>query len=435
MKKIDLDLCEDAVKMALKMGAQEAEAYATSEETIKTDVRYNVIANVTAHTKGAIGLRVFVNKGLGFASTNNVRYLEEACENAVRLARAAPRDEFSILPQPKKGGAVKVFDVPLSIEDCVSYTDDLIRSARGDKRVSIGMGGFSSCIQETYVANSNGINASEKRSDFEYWALGMCKDGDEVTDEVFRWGGTHFVHEIDTGKVGRAVGNAVLGLRGAKKTEGVQGEIILAPEALSEYLLRVLTESINADNVQKGVSKLKLKDMFSNHLTIVDDGSLPGGFSTSSFDREGVPHKPLTIIDRGELKSYLHNTYTANKAGTSSTGHAYGGPTSASSIAPTNFVIKPGDKRLKTIISEVDKGVIAEYFTGSVDMASGDFSGALKAGHLIDRGEITIPVKEVMIAGNFFDLLKNISGISRESRDLGGYKIPYIKTGGVSITS
>ena len=104
-----------------------------------------------------------------------------------------------------------------------------------------------------------------------------------------------------------------------------------------------------------------------------------------------------------------------------------GPPSSPPVVSSTNLVINAGSKDLNTLSSEIDRGIVLNRFSGNVNPVNGEFSGVVKGGHYIQNGEISFAVKEVMIAGNVFEALSNITGISRERKSFSDSVIPYIR--------
>ena len=104
-----------------------------------------------------------------------------------------------------------------------------------------------------------------------------------------------------------------------------------------------------------------------------------------------------------------------------------GGPNSPPVVSSTNLVISPGSSDLDTLISEIDRGIVLNRFSGNVNPINGEFSGVVKGGHYILNGEINFPVREVMIAGNVFDALANLTGISRERKSFSDSVLPHIR--------
>jgi len=173
----------------------------------------------------------------------------------------------------------------------------------------------------------------------------------------------------------------------------------------------------------------------SDSLTIEDNGLFPGGAGSSAFDREGISRKPLKIIDKGILSSYLYNSYSANKENRASTGHAVGGTRSIPGIGPSNILVNPGEKTQADLIKEIKKGLFVTRLSVQPNPFSGDFSGVVKGGFIIEDGELKRPVIETMIAGNIFSLLNQISGLSSERKKVSSFLIPYCRIEDVSITS
>jgi PmbA protein len=278
----------------------------------------------------------------------------------------------------------------------------------------------------------------EKLSVFSWSVMGMAIDGADVSSFDVQSGGSHRVRDIDVETAATEFAKTVTGSLGAKRTESFRGEMLLTPAAAIEMMEEAVAHSINSDSVQKKASHFagKIgKRVASRMLTIDDDATDAQGLGASSFDREGVPHSKNTVIENGVLKKFLYNTYTAKKAGTKSTGNASGSTSSPPSVSTTNFVVRPGRSSFDDLVSEMKQGVMISRFSGNVNPVNGDFSGVVKGGRLVHNGELSHAVREVMVAGNVFDCIKNLTGLSRERKVIGASIIPYVRFGGVSFTA
>jgi len=214
--------------------------------------------------------------------------------------------------------------------------------------------------------------------------------------------------------------------------------MLLTPNAANELVEDVISYSINSDAVQKKSSYFDGKlgrRVASDLLTIEDDATNTKGLGATSFDREGVPHKRNVIIEKGVLKRFIYNTYTANRAGVRSTGNASGSALSPPSVSVTNIVVKQGSTNLDTLIAEMKSGVILSRFSGNVNAVNGDFSGVVKGGRLVKNGQVQQAVKEVMVAGNVFDALLHLTGISRERKVIYDSILPYMRFDNISFTA
>lgn len=440
-----LELGELAVEKAIEFGADQAEAFLIQGREIDVRAENNEIKVATSQTEDGIGIRVFSKQGLGFASVNvlDEEKIEAAARDAVRLSKATPRDGYNVLPEPqpinKVAGLYDEKAEGLGMDKAISLVEEMLATARGyDSRVTVDVAMFNASVGRRAIVNSNGIREEEQGSDFGYFIMGMAVDGEEVSSFNYRSDSTRLVDAIDVKKVALEFARKVISSLGAKRGESFTGAVLLSPDAVAELIMGIIIDSTNANNVQKGMSKWVGKldqKVASSLLTIEDNGLLAGGAGSYSFDREGLPPIPLKIIEQGRLRAYLYNSYTAGKEGRQSTGHASGGTRGVPSIGPTNLIIAAGDKGKDQLISEIKKGVLVTRFSGSSDSVSGDFSGVVKGGFLIENGRISKPLIETLIAGNLFDLLPRISGISRETERIESLVAPYIRIEDISVTS
>ncbi|MEO0084467.1 MAG: TldD/PmbA family protein [candidate division WOR-3 bacterium] len=440
-----IELGELIIKKALELGANEAEAYLIKSKQFYVSIEANDIKLAKSQISDGVGIRVFKNQGLGFASVNTLakEKVLDAVSNAVRLANLAPSDSGNILPMPAETMPVvkDIYDPNvenLTMQDVLDYANTLLKTAINyDRRITIDSGIFSGSYGEHTVMNSKGIKVAEKFSSFEYGILGMARDNQEVSCFQDEFDSTRKISEINVVKVAMTFAEKVLKSLGAKKGESFKGTVILEPEVFADFI-GVAINAVSANNVQKKMSrwigKLNQK-VVSDCLTIEDNGLLPAGPASSAFDREGVSRKPLIIIDKGILNGYLYNSYCANKENRKSTSHAVGGVRSIPSVGPSNVIVHVGEKSLQKLISEVKKGVFVTRLSAQPDPFSGDFSGVVKGGFLIVDGELKQPLIETMIAGNVFTLLNQISGLSKESKKVGSFFLPYCRIEDVSVTS
>ena len=177
------------------------------------------------------------------------------------------------------------------------------------------------------------------------------------------------------------------------------------------------------------------------NVTIVDDGTMVfdlegtrvGGFGTSAFDGEGLPTRRTVIVERGVLKSYVMNTYTARKLGLRSTGNASRGLAGNPGIGAGNFYLEAGDMTPEALIGEVKQGLyVTEVMGFGVNLVTGDYSQGA-AGLWIENGELAYPVEEITIAGNLKDMYRNISAIGNDLRFRGASASPTIRVEGMMI--
>jgi len=177
------------------------------------------------------------------------------------------------------------------------------------------------------------------------------------------------------------------------------------------------------------------KQVASEKLSILDDGRRPGRFESTNFDREGIAPKIMWPIKNGIFTEPFHNARTAARDKTISNGHAAGSPSSTPSVSTTNIIVETGKTTLEELIADTKLGLLVKRYSGNIDPSSGDFSGVVKGGYLIENGKITTPLLGTMIAGNVFEMIKNISGISSDVEDLISVITPSIRFEGIKVTS
>jgi PmbA protein len=439
------DICSFAVREAEKRGAEYTEVYMARNKESEVFIESNDLKQSKSHKSSGLGVRVFVRGSVGFSSVNILEreHIKNAVIQAIKLARVTPTDKFNSMPDKTEIKFLKsIYDrkaESFNSSDATKMASDMLVAAKSfDDRVSVDSGNFTSSVTTHALLNSNGIRADETISSFSWSIMGMAINGKEISNFDFQFGATHHVKNIDVLSTGREFAEAVVNSLGARKIDSFKGKMLLTPSAASELIQDVISSSINSHIVQKGASKFEGKigkSVSSDLLTLEDDGVNINGLGSSSFDREGVPHRHNIIIENGILKKFIYNTYTANKENTESTGNAGGSPNTPPMVSTTNIVIKSGKSKLENLRSEMDKGIMINRFSGNVNTVNGDFSGVVKGGQYIRNGNIEYAVKEVMVAGNVFDALYDLTGISKERKLLADSILPYLLFENISFTA
>lgn len=200
--------------------------------------------------------------------------------------------------------------------------------------------------------------------------------------------------------------------------DGAPGEYdaVLAPLVFADIVGQIGRAS-SAFFVDAGLSFLAEKvgeEVSSNLLTVVDDGTQAGTYGSFPFDLEGLPVMRTPIIDRGELKGYLHNSTTAKKMNAVTTANA-----GLINPRPFNLVVGEGEGTVEDLISEVDEGIYVtnDWYLRYQNWTTGDFSMIPRdAMFVIKNGELAHPIKELRISDNIPRILRSIKGLSRERR-------------------
>lgn len=444
----ELELCDSLVERARKMGADDAEVFYIKSRQLGAVFEKNDLQVPKGDDYDGLGIRVLLyGKGgakQGFAATNMLSpdSLEETLLAAIAIANASPDDPNHWMPEPSAiepvPGRYDESAETMSLEDAVEQGLALVNSARAfDPRVTLDSAQYMVDITEKAIVNSKGIRLVEKDSVFTCLAMGFARDEKEVSSFDLEVAVTCRKDEIDPTAIGRKLAEKVVASLGATTVPSFKGDVIITPYAGYDLIAEPISFSCNAQNVQNGRSKwagMLGTEVMSPVISVTDDPKLPKAAGSTSFDREGVPPAPLQLVSEGTLNHYLYNCYTAKKDGVASNGRAAGSDHTVPGISTTNFVVASGKHSLDEMIAGCSKGLLVSRFSGNVDPVSGDFSGLVKGGHYIEAGKIVCPVKEVMISGNIYDLLRQVVDVSREYVDVGGSRMPYIQIEGCSIT-
>ena len=443
-----LGIAEKTVRLAVKKGAAEAEVYVYEGQASNIAIELGQVSKSNQIIDRGIGVRVIVNKAVGFAYTNIVKD-EQAVENVIERALSAakaskPDSDWKGFPQkkPYRGALEKAFDskvADLGADELVHLASRMLDSAvQVDKKVFPAEGGIGAAYISNAVANSNGVLGFDKGTIIECSLATLAKDGNKVTPICFEFNVAR-TFDINPEWVGAEAAKLSVSALKTKPIETKTTKLIMTQFALQDLLGNTLIGALKADSVQRGQSPFKGRigeKVASENLTIHDDGLYQGGMRTWQFDGEGVPHQKTTLIEKGVLRNFLYDNYTAKKEGKESTGNASrAGYLSTPGIETTNFCIMPGTKTADDMLKEVDDGLLVYYLQGahSSNPVSGEFSVVATPAWKIRKGEVVHASRGVMLAGNIFEVLKNVNVIGCNGRQMGSLVSPWVEVENVRV--
>jgi len=431
------------VEFALRSGADEAEAYLGMSSGTSIDIERGQIVRSAKSVDQGLGVRTVYRKAVGFSYTNTltIKNIEEAASRAFRAAKASrPDKDWHKLPSQGNFGAPKgTYDkriLDLSSDVLVEMTADMLGAVTGyDKRVLAVAGGTAASVFSSVVVNSHGVEASEVGTAVGCSMETIARDGADVTPACYEVD-TERVYDIDPVGVGvEAARQAVSSLKTRKMGSGTF-PVIFTQAAFRSLLYYTVINAVKADYVQRERSAFKDKigeRVASELVTVYDDGLLDGGLLTGKFDDEGVPSQKTSIIEKGVLKNFLYDNYTANKAGVESTGNASRSGVASYASTPvleaSNFVFAKGNKTAEELVAEVDEGLMVYGVQGahSSNPESGEFSVVATPVWKIEKGNVAYTVRDVMLTGVFFDVLRNVSALGNNVRKVGQLVAPWIR--------
>lgn len=437
------DALDFALNTALGTGIDEVEVAASIERLTSAMIERDEVRLGKSQQFSPLGVRVLKGKSQGFATTNALSKasIKRCVEEATAISRVSPPDNYNNIPAGTEVGSLDgIYDKStrnVTPSDVVEKADSMLDFTKSyDTRIKVDGGIFTVGEEEKLIRNSNGRMAKQLTTLSSWKLIGMAVDGSEVTSFDVAHGSHHFFSEANPEESVRELCNMVISSLRARKSESFKGTLIMSPEAFGDIFISPIMSAACALSVQKERSPLAGKigqQLATEMLTITDDGTRQEGSNACGFDREGTPCRRNRLLDKGFLTTYLQSCYTAARDKTESTGNASGSASSPPGNGPSNIVVEEGNQSLDSLYKETSRGIIVNRFSGNVDSATGDFSGVVKGGSVIQNGEITNPVKETLIAGNVYQLLNSISGISKVRKVMDNYILPYVKVENVSV--
>ena len=447
MMTIDLDrlaeempsLADSGVKRAKAKGAEESEVFISNVDTLSIAIRTGIIEARQGASLG-IGIRVVVDGKVGFAAISGMdeALVNRTIQEAIDVAKIRLLDpKFSHLADPisipSRDGIIDNHVLEFSDADALKEVEALSNSAfEYDKRIKSVYGGVVVQKGAFAVANSRGVNTYSKgalmRGGVYLTAVeqGKQKTGSESIDSR---------KLVDfTGVASKAAERALKMLKAKPLGKSFRTTTIWENIAISGLIKHMLNAAASARNVQEGKSFFKGKlneKVASSAMTLIDDGQLPEGLLTFKTDTEGVPSQGTTLIEKGVLKGYIYDSYSAiqeNRQSTGNAGRPWPEPFLATpNVFTTNLVVKPGEKDLNGLIAEVDEGVLITGFVMGVlhaNATTGEFSVVAPNAFIIKSGGIEHPLEPITIAGNFFHSLQNITKVGSDPKITSVGKIP-----------
>lgn len=405
---------EKAIKLLSKK-VDEAEILYLSSSSNTVEIKAGKVDLFKENSSSGYGIRVIKDKRTGFYFCNTLT--PEAVEKAVKISKVAQRDEHSSMPSGQDYEDLLGYDSridDINVDDALGFVEALLQPC-DEYHVTSTSGTVSWGRSEVRILNSNGVEGSDRGTSISGFLGTVARDKD--VSSGFYFDVSRFL-DLDFYGIGKEASRLAHESLNAKEIGTKKVSLTLLPPAVSELLESTLIPSFSADNVQRGRSMLADKmgeGVFSDLISLEDDGTLDKGLDTSKFDSEGVRSHRTGLVRDGVLEGFLYDTYTANKGALESTGNASRPSYSAvPGVGPSNVVVSgkgglSGDGLLV-------HGLIGAHTSNPI---SGDFSVETRNAFLDGR-----PVKKAIISGNIFDLLNKVVGFGDDYKQFSTVKTP-----------
>jgi len=419
-----LDLAERVVGLA--EGSEQLEVVVVHEHETEVRAYEGEVESLTVAESRGVGVRVVSGNRQGFAYTGT---LDEA---AVGEALAEARDNLSFATPDEYCGVaepdgVEPADMDLFRASLADYPTEakvamalelerLTRAA--DERISgIESAEYSDSITESAVATTTGIRATGRETGCFLSAYALAEqDGETQTGFGFSLG--RDPADLDMSTAADDAAERATRMLGAVKPPSGRLTVVLDPWVSAQFL-GIVGGTLSAEMVQKGRSLFadRLGDeVAAPGVTLIDDPTDARAFTASSTDGEGLATRRNLLIEGGRLDRFVHNSQTARRAGTVSTGSAVRGYSSTPGVGVRAVSLLPGQLSQAELVAGIDDGLLIQGVSGlhsGVNPVSGDFSTGAE-GLRIRGGELAEPVREFTIASTIQRMLLDMEAIGSD---------------------
>ncbi|HHX64453.1 MAG TPA: TldD/PmbA family protein [Chloroflexi bacterium] len=423
---------------ALRKRTEQAEVYTVESESTMVSFEANEVKSAKVEETRGIALRGMVDGRMGFTAAGGRVTQEELIENLLDSARYGDRIPI-VFPAPAPGPEVETYDpglIDVPIARFVEIGREIIAALRKvdpDAQVNVDI---RRSVDRSALRNSAGTETAERSSSLIMAVSIERVRGDDVLIVYDAISGISLTDEYRD-MVSHLTDKLELAKRAATLQSG-RMPVLFSPKGASVLMLPIM-QAVSGESVQRGTSPLSNRlgeQLFDRRLTVWDDPTLPGRPGSASYDDEGVPCRRKALIENGVARGFLFDLKTAALMETESTGNGSRGLFSTPSPSATNLIIEPGDTPLSDILKGIDRGLLVDDVLGlgQGNTISGAFSNTVGLAYVIEGGEIVGRVKDVSIAGNIYQDLREIAAISRESRWLYGHiQMPYILLSEINV--
>jgi len=425
---------EKALNHSKKIGIDECEVIEVKKKITTVRITDSDIAEVKQNYDKSYGIRLIHDKKIASIQTTNEQELEQIINNTFQtLTNLKSREFWKGLPYKTSQKILKgTFDEKLeyiSGSEAIDIAQIMINSANNSKITTIT--GSLNIVSENYeLMNSNGLNFNEKATYISGIINSESEQGTLPVSGIGHNSGrtlTNFTPE----QIGDDAKTMCVESINPQKIDSDSYSIIFEPYSVGELLAFVIASNFNFKTYSESRSCFSNnfeKEIAVKELNLSDDPHIPEGIGTKSVDDEGTETKKNNLIEKGVFKNTFSNLFDSYKEGRQSTGNASrpGSPMGKSSepipiSSPHNLKISSGDQSQAEMVKETKNGLLVGrlWYTYAVNPIKGDFSCTARSGiRIIKNGEIIGPGKSVRIIHNLSTMMKNISAIGNNQRNV-----------------
>ena len=419
-------LAQWAMEFALKNGCQSSRVTLYNGSSSSFEIRDMKIDRLQQASENSMVIHLFVDGRYGSYSTNRLdkKELEKFIKDGIVATRFLAEDTARTLPDASlyyKGGSPDLqlidpkFD-SVQPDDKVALAMSICDEIMGkDNRIISANSSYSDEKDFKYMIASNGFEGEASGSSFSLSASLSIKGEGDARPESYWFDSALYYDTLIKDGIGTKAIERVLRKLGQKKIASGKYQMVVDNMNSSRLLSPVIDAMYGSSIQQKNSFLLDKIDqkVLGDKMTLTDEPHLPKSPGARYFDGEGIATRRMPVFDKGVLKTYFIDTYSANKMGIKST-----------ISSPSIFTMEMGNKDTDALIAGVDKGILVTGFNGgNSNSTTGDFSYGVE-GFLIENGKLTQPISEMNATGNMLTLWSNLNEVGNDPRSFSSWRIP-----------
>jgi len=429
-----LSALDKALNHSKNIGINECEIVVVKKKIITVRITDSEIAEIKQNFDEDYGVRLIHDKKIASIQTTNQQEIQKAIDSAFKMSsKLKARDFWGGLPHDT---AIKQLDgtfderlEKISGTNAMDIAQNMINSANNDM-VNTITGSLNIVSENFEIANSNGLHLNDKATYISGIINAESEHGTTPVSGIGHASG-RTLSNFSAEQVGNDAKIMCIESINPQKIDSDNYSIIFEPYSVGELLAFVVAANFNFKTFSEK------KSCFSNNfeekiateqLSLIDDPHIPEGIGTKSVDDEGIETQPRNLIEKGIFKNTFSNLFDSYKEGKQSSGNGSrsGSPMGRSSepipiSIPHNLKINPGDVSQEDMIKDTKHGLLVGrlWYTYAVNPIKGDFSCTARSGiRIIENGEIKGPGKSVRIIHNLSTMIKNISEIGNNPKNV-----------------
>jgi len=414
---------ENILALARKT-AEAAEVFEVAAEETSVQFETNRLKHIQSKQSTSIALRIIKEGRLGYATTTDPDDIKSLIDSAVETARFGMPAKFQ-LPPTTAYPQIDILDPAVEatpLENMEKLGQELIEIITAHTPEILCEAEVSKDTISVKLLNSSGGQAEYKKSVFSVGIYGSLIRG---TDMLFVGEGQSSCSPITRPKdIARVVIQQLELAKNPASVPTTQLPVIFTPRGAASALIPSLVTAFNGKTVLQGASPIgnKLgKKVFDAKISLWDDPTIAFRPHSRPCDDEGVASRRTPLIEDGTVANFLYDLQTAALANTKSTGSASRGG-GLPSPAPSALVFAPGKTSMDDMVKDIKEGLVIEQLMGAEqgNILGGDFSGNVLLGYKVESGKIVGRVKNTMVSGNVYQILKEVTAVGSRAEWVGG---------------